>query len=78
MVTVDFKISLPEKLRQEAEKAGLLPPKALERLLRDEIRRRRVDGLFAAADKLAALDVSSLSDAEIEAEVQKSRRPTAA
>lgn len=44
MVTVDFKISLPEKLRQEAEKAGLLPPKALERLLRDEIRRRRVDG----------------------------------
>jgi hypothetical protein len=77
MATVNFKISLPEKLRQEAEKAGLLTPKALERLLRDEIRRRRVDGLFASADKLAALDIPPLSDAEIEAEVQKARRPTA-
>jgi hypothetical protein len=77
MATVDFKISLPEKLRREAEKAGLLTPKALERLLRDEIR-RRVDGLFTAADKLAALDLPPLSDAEIEAEVQKACRPTGA
>lgn len=78
MVTVDFKLSLSEKLRQEAEKAGLLTPKAIERLLRDEIRRRRVEHFFAAADRLAALDTPALTDAEVEAEIQKARRPTAA
>jgi hypothetical protein len=78
MATVDLKLLLPEKLRQEAEKAGLLTPKALERLLREEIRRRRVDGLFAAADKLAALEMPTLCDDEIEREIQQARKPTAA
>lgn len=78
MTTVDFKLSLPEKLRQEAEKAGLLTPKALERLLREEIRRRRAERLFAATDSLAGLDMPPLSDSEIEAEIQKARKPTAA
>ena len=78
MATVNFNLSLPEKLRREAEKAGLLTPKAMERLLREEIRRRRVEGLFAAADKLAGLDMPPLSDAEIEAEIRAARRPTAA
>jgi len=75
MVTVN--LSLPEKLRQEAEKAGLLTPKALEKLLREEIRRRRVDGLFTAADKLSGLEYPPLTDAEIEAEVRAARRPAA-
>ena len=78
MATVDFKLSLSEKLRREAEKAGLLTPKAIERLLREEIRRRRVDNFFAAADRLAALDLPALSDTEVEAEIQKARKPTAA
>src|SRR3989304_2520383 len=33
MTTVDFKLSLPDQLRKEAEAAGLLSPKAIERLL---------------------------------------------
>ena len=78
MSTVDFKLALPEKLRQEAEKAGLLTPKAIERLLREEIRRRRVNHFFAAADCLAALDLPALTDVEVEAEIQKARRPDAA
>lgn len=78
MATVDFKLSLPEKLRQEAEKAGLLTPKAIERLLREEIRRRQADNFFAAADRLAALDLPALSDAEVEAEIHKARKSTAA
>lgn len=77
MATVNFNLSLPEKLRQEAEKAGLLTPKALECLLREEIR-RRVDGLFADADKLTGLDMPPLTDAEIEAEIKQARKPTAA
>jgi hypothetical protein len=78
MANVDFKLSLPESLRQEAEKAGLLTPKAIEGLLRQEIRRRHTDGLFAAADRLAALDAPALTDAEIESEIRKARKPTAA
>jgi hypothetical protein len=78
MVTVDFKLSLPEKVRKEAEKAGLLSPKAIERLLREEIRRRRIDGLFAAADRLAGLDFPAMSDDEIEQEIRHARKPTAA
>ena len=33
-------LMLPESVAREAEAAGLLRPKALEKLLRDEIRRR--------------------------------------
>ena len=78
MANVDFKLSLPESLRQEAEKAGLLTPKAIEGLLRQEIRRRHMNGLFAAADRLAALDAPALTDAEIESEIRKARKPTVA
>ena len=78
MSTIDFKVSLPDKLRKEAESAGLLNSATIERLLREEIRRRRVDKLFAAADRLAALDLPPMTDEEIEAEIRAVRRPTAA
>lgn len=78
MTILDFKISLPDRLRKEAEEAGLLTPKAIERLLREEIRRRHVEGFFAAADRLAGLDLPRLSDDEIETEIRLARRPTAA
>ena len=74
MATVYLKLSLPEKLRQEAEKAGLLTPKAIERLLRDEIRRLQVDRFFAAVDRLAVLDLLPLSEAEIESEIHEARK----
>jgi len=77
MATVDFKLSLPEQLLKEAEEAGLLNPKSIERLLREEIR-RRVDNLFAAADRLAALDLPILSDEEIAEEIRLARGSTAA
>jgi hypothetical protein len=41
--------------------------------LRAEIRRRRVNQMFNAADRLAALDVSPLTDAEIESEIKAVR-----
>jgi hypothetical protein len=78
MTTLDLKLSLPDQLRKEAEEAGLLSPKAIERLLREEIRRRRVDNLFAAADRLAALDLPPLTDEEIRQEIRLARGSTAA
>ena len=77
MATVDFKLSLPEQLLREAEEAGLLNPKSIERLLREEIRRRRVDNLFAAADRLAELDLPILSDEEVTEEIRLARGSTA-
>ncbi len=78
MATVDFKLSLPDQLLKDAEEAGLLNPKSIERLLREEIRRRRVENFFAAADRLTALDLPILSDEEIAQEIRLVRKTTTA
>ena len=78
MATVDLKLSLPEQLLKEAEEAGLLNSTSIERLLREEIRRRRVDNLFVAADRLAELDLPILSDEEIAEEIRLARGSAAA
>ena len=66
-------LTLPDSLAREAEASGLLKPELIASLLRAEIRRRRINKLFAAADRLADLD-ESLTDTEIEAEIAASRR----
>jgi len=68
MSSVEIKFNLPDNLAREAETNGLLRPEAIESLLRKEIRRRRVNNLFEAADRLAALD-APLTEAEVEAEI---------
>jgi hypothetical protein len=73
MGTVEFKLALPDQLAQEAEALGLLQPEDLERLFREEIRRRRIGQLFDAADRLAALPEPSLTTAEIQAEIEAAR-----
>lgn len=73
MVSLDLKLSLPDKLVKEAEAAGLLTPQAIERLLRIEIRKLRVEKLFDATDRLAALDLPALTVEEVEAEIQAAR-----
>ncbi len=66
-------LTLPEKLAREAEANGLLKPEFIASLLRAEIRRRRINKLFAAADRLADLD-APVSEAEVEAEIAAARR----
>lgn len=73
-MTREITLTLPEPLAGEAEEAGLLTPEALERLLREEIRRRRIDHLFAAADRLAGQEGAALTPEEIEAEVEAVRK----
>ncbi|MCI0723829.1 MAG: hypothetical protein L0338_33455 [Acidobacteria bacterium] len=73
MATKELTLTLPEKLAGEAEAAGLLRPEALEQLLREEIRRRRVEGLFANADRLAAQQTPPLTPAEVESEIEAAR-----
>lgn len=66
-------LNLPDNLAQEAQANGLLKPEFIASLLRAEIRRRRVNKLFAAADRLADLK-EPITEAEIEAEIAASRR----
>jgi len=73
-MSTELKLTLPDNLAREAEASGLLTPEAIETLLREEIRRRRVDRLFSAADRLANLDVPMLTESEVEAEIEAARR----
>ena len=68
MSSLEFKLNLPDNLAREAETNGLLKPEAIESLLREEIRRRRVNGLFESADRLAASD-TPLTETEVESEI---------
>jgi hypothetical protein len=73
MTTLDFKLSLSDQLRKEADATGLLSPKAIGRLLREELR-RRADNFLTVADRLAALDLPLLTDEEIAQEIHLARR----
>ena len=68
-----LRLTLPDRLAREADAAGLLKPNVIKRLLRTEIRRQRVDKLFRAADRLAAVNLPPLTQAEIETEIQAVR-----
>lgn len=71
---VELTVRLPDNLAREAQASGLLAPQALEALLRDELRRRRVDRLFESADRLAGLAGHRLTERELEAEIEAVRR----
>ena len=49
-----IRITLPDSLAQEAERAGLLAPARVERWLREQIETTRVDALFTAMDRAEA------------------------
>ena len=74
MSKITITLSLPDKLATEAEAKGLLRAETIELLLREELRRRRISGLFKAADKLANLRAITLTDLEVEAEIQAARK----
>ena len=73
-MSTELKLTLSDSLAREAEASGLLTPEAIEALLREEIRRRRVNQLFKAADRLANLDMPSLIESEVEAEIEAARQ----
>lgn len=68
----EITVTLPDDLAQQARQADLLRPDALAALLRDAMRERRIERLFATMDKLSECE-PSLSEAEIAAEVEAAR-----
>lgn len=74
MTMIQVTVSLPDDLRQQAESIGLLMPQAIEQLLREEIRRRKINQFFEAIDQVAKIDLPRLTDDEIAAEIESARR----
>jgi hypothetical protein len=75
-VQLEITLTLPDSVAREAEASGLLKPATLESLVREALRKRRIDRFFEVADRLAALPLPPLTEAEVEEEIQavRSRR----
>jgi len=71
MTTVQ--ITLPDQLAQEAQRAGLLAPKNIERLLREQLRTERILRMKQARQKLAAEPMDPMTAEEIQAEIEAYR-----
>ena len=70
-----IQIELPDATAQAAEAAGLLTPKALDRLLSGALRRQQAAGYLATvADDVAAAGIAAMSMDEINAEVKAARK----
>lgn len=74
MTTLELKLSLPDRLAQEAQAAGLLTPEAIESMLREALRRQHVEDLRSTMKILAAADIPPMTMEEIEAEIKAYRR----
>lgn len=68
MTTIE--ITLPDQLAQVAQSAGLLTSANLENWLREQLNKQRVDELFAAMDRMGAVDEpAKLSPEELAEEI---------
>jgi hypothetical protein len=61
-------ITLPDQLAEEAQRAGLLSPECMEKLLRAQLKSQRVDQLFSAMDRMSAEIEPAMLSAEAIAE----------
>lgn len=68
-----LEISLPDSLAKEAEAAGLLAPEAIERMVREAIRRRALEELKQAMDRMAAVEGPVMTPEEIQEEIKAAR-----
>jgi len=71
----ELKVTPRDRLAREAREAGLLSPGAIQRLLREAMRRRAAAREFlSVADRVAAASVAPMSEAEIQAEIDAARK----
>ena len=69
-----IQIELPEATARAAQEAGLLTPKALERMLNEALSRKQAaDSLLSIAERVAAAEITPMSMEEINAEVKAAR-----
>ena len=68
-----IQVELPDMLAQRAEAAGLLAPKALEALLREQLKRQAVDSLRAMWAREPQEEVTPEIERMIDEQVQAVR-----
>lgn len=73
MTKLQVKLELPEPLAKEAQTMGLLEPQALQGLVREAVRNRRIARLAQAREKIAAAGVPPLTLEEIQMEIKADR-----
>ena len=74
MTRIDLKLDLPDALARDAEEAGLLSPRALARLLREEMRRAAARRIREGAARASAAGSVPMSLMDIQREVDEVRR----
>jgi hypothetical protein len=74
MTSIDLTLNLPDRLARAAKDAGLLSPRGLARLLRDEMRREAARQLREAAARASAGGGKPMSLMEIQREVDAVRK----
>jgi hypothetical protein len=73
MTELELKLSLPDQLASQARAAGLLTSEAIERLVRQAIRKAAVERLVAAGRRLREPGGPEISEAELESELKAVR-----
>ena len=73
MTTLELKLNLPDQLARDAQAAGLLTERELERLVREALRARSLERLDAATAKLVADPLPPMSESEIQSEIEAYR-----
>jgi hypothetical protein len=73
MATLQVKLELPDPLAKEAATMGLLEPQALQALLREAVRNRRIARLAEARRKIAEAGIPPMTMEEIQAEIDAVR-----
>ena len=68
-----LEVTLPDNLAREAGEIGLLTSAAIEAMLREALRQRRVNRLFTAMGAAAQADLAPMTMEEIQAEVNAVR-----
>ena len=68
-----LQITLPDQLAQEARRAGLLTPEAIEQLLREAVRQRALGELRQAMDRMHSVPGPVMTPWEIEEEIRAAR-----
>lgn len=73
MTTLEVKLELPDSLAREAQQAGLLTPEAIEKMVREAIRKRALGELKQAMDRMAAVEGPMPTPEEIRQEIKAAR-----
>jgi len=70
---MELTIDLPDELASKAQAAGLLNSEAIEKLLREQLRKQAGQELRAMMDKLGADGTPPMTEDEVQAEIDAYR-----